>query len=483
MNNENKKVKDYLDFSSITEEVLLSNETNTNRLIAKIQLILASLLACMLIFIIINRTEYYAKEAIVLFLFLSLLNLAVSIYVLKRKNHSIHTKHILLGVLVFTVISLKSSIGPFFNMWTLLPLIVVCAYNDSKFSLSISIVTMILFFVTDFISIYYGWFNDLNILVLPENTYIDMNLGLSRNALVSSLDRFATFKNYCQFFLPVSITVFFITTFVCYSFTKRNYENLIKQAHIMEAKARADEELALGKNVQTNMTPINFDSVIRKCKHIDIFGLMLSDRPNAEAYDFYLIDDNHLCLFIGDTSSKGTEATLFMDKAKDLITKFAYDGLSPAEILIRTNDKLCLNNDSNLLITGWLGILDVSTGVMEYSCAGENEQFKSENGVFELLTNSENSVLLGAIADVEYKNNSIVFNDGDRLFLYTDGVINIADGNKQMYGQDRLLKCINTNINEAVKDMLYSVQNEINEFSGEDEETNDITLLAIEYRK
>ena len=120
---------------------------------------------------------------------------------------------------------------------------------------------------------------------------------------------------------------------------------------------------------------------------------------------------------------------------------------------------------------------------MEYSCAGENEQFKSENGVFKLLTNSENSVLLGAIADVNYKNNSIVFNDRDRLFLYTDGVINIADGNKQMYGQDRLLKCINTNINEAVKEMLYSVQKEINEFSGEDEEANDITLLAIEYRK
>ena len=483
MNEDNKRVKDYLDFSSITEEVLLSNETNTNRLIAKIQLVLASLLACILIFIIFNRTEYYAKEAIILFLLLSLLNIISSIYVLKRKNHSRYTKHILLGVLVFTVISLKSSIGPFFDMWTLIPLIIVCAYNESKFSLRVSIITTILFFVSDFISIYYGWFNDLNILVLPNNIFIDLNMGVSRNAFVSDLDKFATFKNYCQYFLPVSITVFLITTFVCYSFTKRNYENLIKQARIMEAKARADEELALGKNVQTNMTPINFDSVIKNCKHIDIYGLMLSNKPNAEAYDFYLIDDKHLCLFIGDTSSKGTEATLFMDKAKDLITKFAYDGLSPADILIKTNDKLCENNDSNLLITGWLGILDVSTGKMEYSCAGENEQFKSENCEFKLLTNSENNVLLGAIADVKYKNNSIVFDDGDRLFLYTDGVINIANSNKQMYGQGRLLKCINTNINEAVKDMLYSVQNEIKEFSSEDEDANDITLLAIEYRK
>ena len=84
----------------------------------------------------------------------------------------------------------------------------------------------------------------------------------------------------------------------------------------------------------------------------------------GDFYDFYMIDEDHLCLVIADVSGKGVPAALFMVIAKTLIKNKASQGGSPSETLEYVNNQLCDNNKADMFVTVWLGILELSTGIM-----------------------------------------------------------------------------------------------------------------------
>ena len=92
----------------------------------------------------------------------------------------------------------------------------------------------------------------------------------------------------------------------------------------------------------------------------------------GDFYDFFFVDDDHLCLVVGDVSGKGVPAALFMAVTKTIIKSHAADDPSPASIITRANDDLSADNPASMFVTVFLAIVNTRTGECRYTNAGHN---------------------------------------------------------------------------------------------------------------
>ena len=124
----------------------------------------------------------------------------------------------------------------------------------------------------------------------------------------------------------------------------------------------------------------------------------------GDFYDFFLIDDDHLAMVIADVSGKGVSAALFMMVSKALIRNQLMSGCDPAQALQRANAQLCENNETQMLVTVWAAVLEISTGKGLACNAGhENPGIRHSDGPFELLT-YKHSIFLGTSKKAKYAN-------------------------------------------------------------------------------
>lgn len=146
--------------------------------------------------------------------------------------------------------------------------------------------------------------------------------------------------------------------------------NLIRERETQRSKELIESELNVAREIQLGIVPKIFPPYPERAE-LDIFALLEPAREvGGDLYDFFMLDDNHLCFTIGDVSGKGVPASLYMAVTKTLIKAKAESGLDPGEILARVNRELCEDNDSGMFVTGFLGILDLSGGGLTFSNGG-----------------------------------------------------------------------------------------------------------------
>ncbi|MBO6219617.1 MAG: SpoIIE family protein phosphatase [Treponema sp.] len=243
-------------------------------------------------------------------------------------------------------------------------------------------------------------------------------------------------------------------------------------------KERISTELNLAAKIQLESLPKGYPAFPER-KDFDLFASMSPAKEvGGDLYDYMLVDDDHLMLVVGDVSGKGVPAALFMMTAKTLLDSGSKHDLSPKEIFDTTNNQLCKGNESDLFVTCWLGILTFSTGELRFVNAGHPYPVLCHDGNFSYVKTSPNFVL-GGMEDISYKEHSINLVKGDRLFVYTDGVTEATDANKELFGEDRLLSAIQKTENMNAPDTLTSVRKDIDEFVGEAEQFDDITMLQF----
>ena len=202
----------------------------------------------------------------------------------------------------------------------------------------------------------------------------------------------------------------------------------------------------------------------------------------GDFYDFYSLDDNTVFFLAADVSGKGIPAAMFMMTAKTIIKDLAERGLPINEIFTKANEKLCENNESGMFVTAWMGILDLTTGKVQFANAGHNTPLlKHEAGSFEYLKTRAGFVLAG-MEGVRYRAGEITLNPGDRLFLYTDGVPEATNTDNKLYGEERLLSFMNQNASTEATELLPALKANIDEFVGEAPQFDDITMLCLEYK-
>ena len=249
--------------------------------------------------------------------------------------------------------------------------------------------------------------------------------------------------------------------------------------YIAEAAARIDKELEYAKQIQLSALPTNFPTG----EDYSIYAQMIAAKEvGGDFYDFYKLSDTTVAFLAADVSGKGIPAAMFMMTAKTIIKDLAESGMAVNDIFTKANEKLCENNESGMFVTAWMGILDLTTGNVQFANAGHNPPLlKRADGSFEYLRTRAGFVLAG-MEGVRYRVGELTLNPGDRLFLYTDGVPEATNAENKLYGEDRLLAFMNQIASMEATKLLPALKANIDEFVGEAPQFDDITMLMFDYK-
>ena len=278
-------------------------------------------------------------------------------------------------------------------------------------------------------------------------------------------------SNYLALSLAVSVAMVYLTTNV-------STHTLLETRAKVEA---TESELRVAREIQASMLPSIFPAFPNR-PEFDIHASMdPAKEVGGDFYDFFMIDEDHLALVIADVSGKGIPASLFMMSSKILINDHALMGGSPAEILARVNKQVSANNDANMFVTVWLGILEISSGTLTTASAGHEYPIININGKYELLK-VKHGLAIGAMPMAKYKNTEITLKKGDSIFVYTDGVAEATDAHNELFGTDRTVAALNA-IPEGVsqKEVLSGVRTAVDAFVKEAPQFDDLTMLGLKY--
>jgi serine phosphatase RsbU (regulator of sigma subunit) len=243
-------------------------------------------------------------------------------------------------------------------------------------------------------------------------------------------------------------------------------------------KERAEAELNLAARIQSSMLPTEFP--VRP--ELTLFASMdPAKEVGGDFYDFFFIDEEHLGLVIADVSGKGVPAALFMMMSKILLKNHAMTGLSPAEVLNRTNLGICENNRNNMFVTVWFGVLDIATGHVTAANAGhEYPMIRKPGGCFEIMKDRHGFVL-GALRRKRYTEYEFDIEPGGTLFVYTDGAAEATDRDNRLFGTERMLGALNLEPAASPEVLLTNMKSAIDGFVGEAPQFDDLTMLCIKY--
>ena len=246
-------------------------------------------------------------------------------------------------------------------------------------------------------------------------------------------------------------------------------------------KERISTELHMANQIQESMLPSIFPAFPER-REFDIYATMDPAREvGGDFYDFFLIDEDHLCMVIADVSGKGVPAALFMMISKIIIQSCAMLGRSAGEILTKTNEALCSNNRMEMFVTVWLGILEISTGRITAANAGHEYPVLKKDGRFELFKD-RHGLVIGGIDGINYKEYEFRMEPGDKIFVYTDGVAEAMNSDKELFGTDRLVEALNSDSGAKPQKILRNVRAAVDDFVGDAEQFDDLTMLCMEYR-
>ena len=275
---------------------------------------------------------------------------------------------------------------------------------------------------------------------------------------------------------------------ICFNAMTDELQSYMKNlTRVTAEKERIATELNVATNIQESMLPNIFPPFPDRSE-FDIFATMHAAKEvGGDFYDFYMLDENHVLITMADVSGKGVPAALFMVISKTILKNFALTMTGENDlsaVVACTNDQLCQNNDAMMFVTAFVGMLDVTTGRFVYVNAGHNPPliYRKHTGKFTYMDVKRNFVM-GGMDGLEYVRQEVTLAPGDKLFLYTDGVTEALSESEELYGEERLLNCLNgLSVDKiSLKEIQQHVQQDLKKHVGEAEQSDDITMLALSY--
>ena len=250
---------------------------------------------------------------------------------------------------------------------------------------------------------------------------------------------------------------------------------------VTAARDRMKHELSVGREIQMSMIPLIFPAFPER----DEFSIFATLEPAREVggdfYDFFFINDDQICICIGDVSGKGVPSALFMAVAKTLIKSRAADNLSTASILTRVNDELSADNKECMFVTLFIAIIDVKTGVAVYTNAGHNAPYlRRRDGSLRRL-DALHGPVAGAVDGIVYGEDTIRLEQSDMLFLYTDGVTEAMDGEGAWFSEERLVNLLQTTELDHAEMAVNAIVSAVKKFEDGAEQTDDVTILLFRF--
>lgn len=246
-------------------------------------------------------------------------------------------------------------------------------------------------------------------------------------------------------------------------------------------KEKIESELTIAREIQLSIIPKIFPAFPDR-KEFNVFAILESAKAvGGDLYDFFFIDDNRLCFSIGDVSGKGVPASLFMAVTQTLLRATAARELSSGEIVTRINRALARDNEMSMFVTYFLGIIDLTTGTVEFSNAGHNPPFILRTDGTTEKVEKLHGMPMGVVDFNTYDSAEIKLNPGDLLFLYTDGVTEAMNSRHEQFEEKRLTDVLDRDRRLNTRQLVESVLAGVKVHAGGFEQSDDITIVAIRY--
>ena len=251
--------------------------------------------------------------------------------------------------------------------------------------------------------------------------------------------------------------------------------------NVTAEKERIGAELGMAKAIQASQLPHLFPAFPDR-KEFDIYATMTPAKEvGGDFYDFFLLDDDHIGLVMADVAGKGVPAALFMMVSRLLIRNRIQSGERPSEALANVNNQLMEGNEAEMFVTVWLAVLEISTGRGTVTNAGhEHPVIRRAGGEYELVK-YRHSPAVAIFPDMTYEEHTFELHPGDSLFVYTDGVVEACNAEKELFGTRRLLQALNKESGAVPEQILHNVREEIAGFVADAEQFDDVTMMCLQY--
>ena len=285
--------------------------------------------------------------------------------------------------------------------------------------------------------------------------------------------------------LAVLIPVFLlliVSASLCTDNACRCREVILAQKEEEKRTQRLTMELELAKTIQTNMLPSIYPAFPER-KEFDVYARTEPAKElGGDFFDFQMIDKDHLALIIADVAGKGIPAAMFMMVSKIIISNMSKNrSHDPAKILKAVNKQIGANNHADMFVTLWLGILEISTGLLSAANAGHEYPCLMHKNRDFIHLKDPHGLVLGVMDKTEYRSYDIQLVPGDTLFLYTDGVTEAVNTKNEEFGLERMVDALNLEHEAPVAKLVDNVRGAITAFTGDAPQADDITMMVLRY--
>ena len=470
------------------DEMFHENEVQANRLGA---LMLTCSGIILILILILTAVGIFPLSGEFLYstIIRSLVEIAVLLVIAKVvKNDAWWLKYILVVGLVIVYALLDSMLTHKVAILMILPVVFSSRYFSRRLTVFTSILTTVVFAFSAAWGATHGFIN-VNIVTMEAGTVMTATGGFLGDAVqnVLKLDPAAgdamLIRNTLLYDFIPKWFMFSIASVISCNIARRGRGMVVTQHEKDMKSARIESELNLATKIQAAMLP-NIYPAFPDRPEFDIYASMNPAKEvGGDFYDYFLVDDDHLCMVMADVSGKGVPAALFMMASKIILANHAKMGKTPAQILTDTNAAICSNNREEMFVTVWLGILEISTGKLTAANAGhEYPVIKNADGKFELYKDKHGFVI-GGMEGIRYKEYEIQMEPGSKLFLYTDGVPEATDAHEELFGTERMLAALNSDAEVSPEHILKRVRASVDNFVKDAEQFDDLTMLCLEYKE
>jgi len=359
-----------------------------------------------------------------------------------------------------------------------IPILCTLRYCDAKFTRHTAIASIALLFVAALGNAFFGIVN-LNIFE-TKGLFTITFTGKLRNSLnLSNIDHWLYFKTSVINDLLPKLMAFSVIGFACIRISEKGRDLTTMQDKVSKKTQRLETELNLANEIQASMLPCIFPAF--PChKELDLYAV---NHPAKEVggdfYDYFKIDDDHIAVVMADVSGKGVGAALFMTISKIVLKTQLINTKDPAAALTLTNKQLCENNTAELFVTVWAGIYDIPARTMTYTNAGHNPPIIIRKGDSAVYLKGRANLVLAGMDGTKYTSSTVKLEDGDEIFLYTDGVTEANNQAEELFGEDRLLQLMEEQRDKDATQQVNNVLAALEEYMNGAEQFDDITAMAM----
>ncbi len=257
-----------------------------------------------------------------------------------------------------------------------------------------------------------------------------------------------------------------------------NYVHESQKEHSQLESLKTD--LTTAKDIQQYFLPQTFPPFPEESDKLDIYASMKAAKDiGGDFYDFFRIDDDHIAFVIGDVCGKGIPAALFMAVCRTIIRSKGVECSSAQACMTESNRLLTAYSVDCMFVTVFYAIYNTKTGLVTYCNAGHNPPhlLRSDGTVEELpLTNN---TILGIFNEINYEEASLQLERGDSLVIFTDGVTEAMNPNRQEFGTGQLMETLRGLAGKSSQQIIETVRDSIKAFADGAEQSDDITMLVV----